>query len=87
MGKHSKYSKTVIMIFALTTPPSWSRSNVLGTKFTIFDNGVNPERKNFVPETTRIREELGAVCYVSFLETRENEAGRWGGERARPTGA
>ncbi|XP_030153882.1 LOW QUALITY PROTEIN: tubby-related protein 2 [Lynx canadensis] len=39
------------------------RSNVLGTKFTIFDNGVNPERKNFVPETTRIREELGAVCY------------------------
>ena len=68
-------------------PPSWSRSNVLGTKFTIFDNGVNPERKNFVPETTRIREELGAVCYVSFLETREDEAGRWGGERARPTGA
>uniref|UniRef100_A0A8C7EQJ5 Tubby-like protein n=1 Tax=Neovison vison TaxID=452646 RepID=A0A8C7EQJ5_NEOVI len=39
------------------------RSNVLGTKFTIFDNGVNPERKNFFPETTRIREELGAVCY------------------------
>ncbi|ELK18561.1 Tubby-related protein 2 [Pteropus alecto] len=39
------------------------RSNVLGTKFTIFDNGVNPERKNFVPETDRIREELGAVCY------------------------
>ncbi|XP_045747849.2 tubby-related protein 2 [Mirounga angustirostris] len=39
------------------------RSNVLGTKFTIFDNGVNPERKNFVPETARIREELGAVCY------------------------
>ncbi|XP_045296569.1 tubby-related protein 2 isoform X1 [Leopardus geoffroyi] len=39
------------------------RSNVLGTKFTIFDNGVNPERKNFVQETTRIREELGAVCY------------------------
>ncbi|KAB0400451.1 hypothetical protein E2I00_006444, partial [Balaenoptera physalus] len=40
-----------------------SKSNVLGTKFTIFDNGVNPERKNFVPETARIREELGAVCY------------------------
>ncbi|XP_004767429.1 tubby-related protein 2 isoform X3 [Mustela nigripes] len=39
------------------------RSNVLGTKFTIFDNGVNPERKNFIPETARIREELGAVCY------------------------
>ncbi|KAM9631967.1 LOW QUALITY PROTEIN: tubby-related protein 2 [Trichechus inunguis] len=39
------------------------RSNILGTKFTIFDNGVNPDRKNFVPETARIREELGAVCY------------------------
>ncbi|XP_053066007.1 tubby-related protein 2 isoform X5 [Acinonyx jubatus] len=43
------------------------RSNVLGTKFTIFDNGVNPERKNFVPETTRIREELGAVCYETNI--------------------
>ncbi|XP_076987342.1 tubby-related protein 2 isoform X2 [Tamandua tetradactyla] len=39
------------------------RSNVLGTKFTIFDNGVNPDRKNFIPEIARIREELGAVCY------------------------
>ncbi|XP_031819282.1 tubby-related protein 2 isoform X3 [Sarcophilus harrisii] len=39
------------------------RSNVLGTKFTIFDNGVNPERKTFMLESTRIREELGAVCY------------------------
>ncbi|KAF6079818.1 TUB like protein 2 [Phyllostomus discolor] len=39
------------------------RSNVLGTKFTIFDNGVNPERKYFIPETARIREELGVVCY------------------------
>ncbi|XP_030617062.1 tubby-related protein 2-like isoform X2 [Delphinapterus leucas] len=48
------------------------RSNVLGTKFTIFDNGVNPERKNFVPETARIREELGAVCYESTPRTRES---------------
>ncbi|XP_029780380.1 tubby-related protein 2 isoform X1 [Suricata suricatta] len=38
------------------------RSNVLGTKFTIFDNGVNPER-NFLLETARVREELGVVCY------------------------
>uniref|UniRef100_A0A8C9CBK9 TUB like protein 2 n=1 Tax=Phocoena sinus TaxID=42100 RepID=A0A8C9CBK9_PHOSS len=43
------------------------RSNVLGTKFTIFDNGVNPERKNFVPETARIREELGAVYYETNI--------------------
>ncbi|XP_072463429.1 tubby-related protein 2-like isoform X1 [Notamacropus eugenii] len=39
------------------------RSNVLGTKFTIFNNGVNPEHTTFTPEPTRIREELGAVCY------------------------
>ncbi|XP_064150081.1 tubby-related protein 2 isoform X3 [Loxodonta africana] len=39
------------------------RSNILGTKFTIFDNGINPDRKNFFPETAQIREELGAVCY------------------------
>lgn len=43
----------------------------MGTKFTIFDNGVNPERKYFIPETARIREELGAVCYVSVREARE----------------
>ncbi|XP_037675967.1 tubby-related protein 2 [Choloepus didactylus] len=39
------------------------RSNVLGTKFTIFDNGVNPDRKYLIPETARIREELGSVFY------------------------
>ncbi|XP_036131634.1 tubby-related protein 2 [Molossus molossus] len=39
------------------------RSNVLGTKFTIFDNGVNPEKKYLIPETARIREELGVVYY------------------------
>ncbi|KAM4825377.1 tubby-related protein 2 isoform 1-T1 [Thomomys bottae] len=39
------------------------RSNVLGTKFTIFNNGVNPDRKHFIPMMSEIREELGAVCY------------------------
>ncbi|XP_020859349.1 LOW QUALITY PROTEIN: tubby-related protein 2 [Phascolarctos cinereus] len=43
------------------------RSNVLGTKFTIFDNGMNPEKKTFLPESTRIREELGAVCYETNM--------------------
>ncbi|EFB23965.1 hypothetical protein PANDA_006300, partial [Ailuropoda melanoleuca] len=43
------------------------RSNVLGTKYTIFDSGVNPERKNFVPETARIRQELAAVCYETNI--------------------
>ncbi|XP_052618368.1 tubby-related protein 2 isoform X3 [Peromyscus californicus insignis] len=41
------------------------RSNILGTKFTIFDNGVNPERNYWIPDSTRIREKLGVVCYES----------------------
>ncbi|XP_069313016.1 tubby-related protein 2 [Eulemur rufifrons] len=43
------------------------RSNVLGTKFTIFDNGVNPNRQNFFLHTAQIRQELGAVCYETNI--------------------
>ncbi|XP_066228660.1 tubby-related protein 2 [Saccopteryx leptura] len=50
------------------------RSNVLGTKFTIFNNGVNPKKKYYIPETPRIREELGIVCY---------ETNVWGFRRPR----
>ncbi|XP_066122777.1 tubby-related protein 2 [Saccopteryx bilineata] len=50
------------------------RSNVLGTKFTIFNNGVNPKKKYYIPETPRIREELGIVCY---------ETNVWGFQRPR----
>ncbi|XP_050783652.1 tubby-related protein 2 isoform X2 [Gopherus flavomarginatus] len=39
------------------------RSNMLGTRFTVFDNGTNPDKKPFVPETTPIRQELAAICY------------------------
>ncbi|XP_032092794.1 tubby-related protein 2 [Thamnophis elegans] len=39
------------------------RSNMLGTKFTVFDNGINPEKKPFVPETAHLRQELVAICY------------------------
>ncbi|XP_069462201.1 tubby protein-like isoform X2 [Ambystoma mexicanum] len=39
------------------------RSNILGTKFTVFDNGVNPECKPFVQECENLRQELVAVCY------------------------
>ncbi|XP_076856547.1 tubby protein homolog [Brachyhypopomus gauderio] len=39
------------------------RSNVLGTKFTVYDNGVNPERKAFIKETELLRQELAAICY------------------------
>ncbi|KAM7134202.1 tubby-related protein 2 [Macrochelys suwanniensis] len=39
------------------------RSNVLGTRFTVFDKGTNPDKKPFVPETALIRQELAAICY------------------------
>ncbi|KAK1793714.1 hypothetical protein P4O66_001450 [Electrophorus voltai] len=39
------------------------RSNVLGTKFTVYNNGVNPERKPFIKETELLRQELAAICY------------------------
>nr|XP_042088233.1 tubby-related protein 2 isoform X5 [Ovis aries] len=71
-GRKRKWSKTSNYLISLD-PTDLSRdgdnfmgkvrSNVLGTKFSIFDNGVNPERKHFFPETAQIREELGAVCY------------------------
>ncbi|KAK7919752.1 hypothetical protein WMY93_011036 [Mugilogobius chulae] len=39
------------------------RSNVLGTKFTVYDAGENPEKKPFVKESESVRQELAAVCY------------------------
>ena len=41
------------------------RSNVLGTKFTVYDGGENPEKKPFVKECESVRQELAAICYVS----------------------
>ncbi|XP_066486441.1 tubby protein homolog [Tiliqua scincoides] len=43
------------------------RSNVLGTKFTVFDNGINPDKKPFVPETAQLRQELVAICYETNI--------------------
>ncbi|XP_060884548.1 tubby protein homolog [Labrus mixtus] len=39
------------------------RSNVLGTKFTVYDGGENPEKKPFVKECETVRQELAAICY------------------------
>uniref|UniRef100_UPI0037E6FC47 tubby protein homolog n=1 Tax=Semicossyphus pulcher TaxID=241346 RepID=UPI0037E6FC47 len=39
------------------------RSNVLGTKFTVYDGGENPEKKPFIKECESVRQELAAVCY------------------------
>ncbi|KAM3859567.1 uncharacterized protein ACN63O_016101 [Diretmus argenteus] len=39
------------------------RSNVLGTRFTVYDGGENPEKKPFVKECESVRQELAAICY------------------------
>ncbi|CAJ1080847.1 tubby protein homolog [Xyrichtys novacula] len=39
------------------------RSNVLGTKFTVYDGGENPEKKPFIKECESLRQELAAICY------------------------
>ncbi|KAM8876603.1 LOW QUALITY PROTEIN: uncharacterized protein ACB058_002784 [Synchiropus picturatus] len=39
------------------------RSNVLGTRFTVFDGGENPEKKPFIQECEALRQELAAICY------------------------
>ncbi|XP_072312643.1 uncharacterized protein [Eucyclogobius newberryi] len=39
------------------------RSNALGTKFTVYDAGENPEKKPFVKESESVRQELAAICY------------------------
>ncbi|KAG9481533.1 hypothetical protein GDO78_010656, partial [Eleutherodactylus coqui] len=39
------------------------RSNMLGTKFTVFDSGVNPEKQPFVQERESLRQELVSVSY------------------------
>ncbi|XP_023562455.1 tubby-related protein 2 [Octodon degus] len=71
-GRKRKWSKTSNYLISLD-PMDLSRdgdnfvgklrSNILGTKFIIFDNGVNPEEKNSYLDKTRIRQELGTVCY------------------------
>ncbi|CAH1250473.1 tubby-related protein 3-like isoform X3 [Branchiostoma lanceolatum] len=39
------------------------RSNMLGTKFTIFSRGVSPDSNMAMPDASNMREELAAVCY------------------------
>ncbi|XP_077115768.1 tubby protein-like isoform X2 [Ranitomeya variabilis] len=39
------------------------RSNMFGTKFTVFDNGVNPDKQPFVQEKESLRQELVSVSY------------------------
>ncbi|XP_077177820.1 tubby protein homolog isoform X2 [Paroedura picta] len=39
------------------------RSNLMGTKFTVYDNGVNPMKTTLSLETSNLRQELAAICY------------------------
>ncbi|XP_061823566.1 tubby protein homolog isoform X2 [Nerophis lumbriciformis] len=71
-GRKRKKSKTSNYLIS-TDPTNLSRdtscyigklrSNVLGTKFTIYDGGENPEKKPFIKECESVRQELAAICY------------------------
>ncbi|XP_054608401.1 tubby protein homolog [Dunckerocampus dactyliophorus] len=39
------------------------RSNVLGTKFSVYDCGENPKKKPLIKECESVRQELAAICY------------------------
>ncbi|XP_075043714.1 tubby protein homolog isoform X5 [Mixophyes fleayi] len=39
------------------------RSNLMGTKFTVYDNGVNPVKTPSSLEASNLRQELAAICY------------------------
>ncbi|NXX42067.1 TULP3 protein, partial [Tricholaema leucomelas] len=39
------------------------RSNLMGTKFTVYDHGVSPVKAQSLVEKARTRQELAAVCY------------------------
>ncbi|XP_024151775.1 tubby protein isoform X3 [Oryzias melastigma] len=39
------------------------RSNLMGTKFTVYDNGLNPMKSTTSLEASILRQELAAICY------------------------
>ncbi|KAI1889826.1 hypothetical protein AGOR_G00166920 [Albula goreensis] len=39
------------------------RSNLMGTKFTVYDSGLNPVKTVTSLETSNLRQELAAICY------------------------
>lgn len=41
------------------------RSNLMGTKFTVYDSGLNPMKSTTSLEASNLRQELAAICYVS----------------------
>ncbi|XP_061120577.1 tubby protein homolog [Syngnathus typhle] len=71
-GRKRKRSKTSNYLIS-TDPTNLSRdtscyigklrSNVLGTKFIVYNGGENPEKKPFVKECESVRQELAAIFY------------------------
>ncbi|XP_061611513.1 tubby protein homolog isoform X1 [Phyllopteryx taeniolatus] len=71
-GRKRKRSKTSNYLIS-TDPTNLSRdtscyigklrSNALGTKFTVYDGGENPDKKPFIKECESVRRELAAICY------------------------
>ena len=51
----------------MVTFPLYSRSNLMGTKFTVYDHGVSPAKAQGLLEKAYMRQELAAVCYVSAI--------------------
>ena len=37
----------------------------MGTKFTVYDGGMNPGKTTSSLEASNLRQELAAICYVS----------------------
>jgi hypothetical protein len=44
-----------------------ARSNLMGTKFTVYDHGVSPVKAQGLVEKAHTRQELAAICYVSAV--------------------
>ncbi|XP_049614631.1 tubby protein isoform X1 [Syngnathus scovelli] len=71
-GRKRKRSKTSNYLIS-TDPTNLSRdtscyigklrSNVLGTKFIVYNGGENPEKKPFIKECESVRQELAAIFY------------------------
>lgn len=52
------------------------RSNLMGTKFTVYDNGVNPMKTTSSLEASTLRQELAAICYVSTAHRHSVQEGQ-----------
>ncbi|XP_067352524.1 tubby protein homolog isoform X3 [Channa argus] len=71
-GRKRKKSKTSNYLIS-TDPTDLSRggesfigklrSNLMGTKFTVYDSGLNPMKSTTSLEASNLRQELAAICY------------------------